>query len=69
MFPSIFVFLKIEFEMSKAAHKRLMKEFAAIQIDPPPYITAKPLDKVSTLIIILIMLEYTRVALYHYRTT
>ena len=30
---------------TKAAHKRLMKEYAAIQESPPPFILAKPLDK------------------------
>lgn len=30
---------------TKAAHKRLMKEYAAIQTNPPPYIIAKPTEK------------------------
>jgi ubiquitin-conjugating enzyme E2 J2 len=30
---------------TKAAHKRLMKEYAAIQTSPPPFIVAKPIEK------------------------
>jgi ubiquitin-protein ligase len=32
--------------MSKAATKRLLKEYAALQKEAPPFIVAKPLDKV-----------------------
>eukprot|EP00158_Paraphelidium_tribonemae_P001018 Partr_v1_DN23857_c0_g1_i4_m63796 putative Ubiquitin-conjugating enzyme e2 len=30
---------------TKAANKRLMKEYAAIQASPPPFILAKPAEK------------------------
>lgn len=30
---------------SKQAHKRLMKEFAALEKEPPPFIVARPSDK------------------------
>ena len=45
-FAKKYFFLKsLAIIMSKAAHKRLMKEYAAIKQNPPPYILARPSDK------------------------